>query len=78
MGNYLNINNIYGFFNCFGVIIFNYYQVVELYDIVIVIFGDVSGNLIGYVCVKLCEFSSNFNGMFGDVDDIYKLNFFDV
>ena len=78
MGNFSNINNIFGFPNCSGATISNHYQTVELYDNAIATPGDISGNLIGYARVKSCEFTSNPDGTFGNADDIYKLHLSDV
>ena len=78
MGNFSTINNVFGFPNVSGSSIANNYQIVELYDTFIATPGSASGNLIGYARVASCEFLKSLDSTFGDADDQYKLNIFDV
>ena len=78
MGNYSNVENIYGFPNIAGSTVANSYQVTELYDTKTVTPGVVSGNLIGYARVSNFEFYDDPDGTEGNADDRYKLNLFDV
>lgn len=78
LGNYSHVSNIYGFPNVSGSTITNNYQVVELYDDFTATPGDANGNLIGYARVASCEFVSTPDATFGNTDDRYKLNLFDV
>ena len=78
LGNYSHVSNIYGFPNVSGSTITNNYQVVELYDNFTATPGDANGNLIGYARVASCEFVSTPDATFGNTDDRYKLNLFDV
>ena len=78
MGNFSTITNVFGFPNVSGSSIANNYQTVELYDTFTATPGSASGNLIGYARVSSCEFVKSPNATFGDSDDQYKLNVFDV
>ena len=78
MGNFSTITNIFGFPNVSGSSIANNYQTVELYDNFTTTPGDTSGNLIGYARVASCEFIKSPDATFGNTDDQYKLNVFDV
>ena len=78
LGNYSHISNLYGFPNVSGSTISNAYQTVELHDEFTATPGDAQGNIIGYARVSSCEFVQDPNSTFGDADDRYKLNLFDI
>ena len=78
MGNFSTVTNIFGFPNVSGSSISNNYQTVELHDAFSSAPGDSTGNLIGYARIASCEFVNSPNATFGDSDDQYKLNIFDV
>ena len=78
LGNYSTIQNLYGFPNTSGSTISNAYQTVELRDNFTVTPGDAQGNIIGYARVSSCEYINDPNSTFGDADDRYKLNLFDI
>ena len=77
-GNYINVNNIWGFPNISGSTITNAYQVVELKDTATTTPGTAAGNIIGYARVFNCEHDTDPDGTYGTADDIYKLGMFDI
>ena len=78
LGNWSTIDNLYGFPNVAGSTITNAYQTLELRDTLTASPGTAAGNLIGYARVASCEYVSNPDTTFGNTDDRYKLNLFDV
>ncbi len=78
LGNYSHISKLYGFPNVAGSTISNAYQTVELRDNFTVTPGDAQGNIIGYARVASCEYVTDPNQTFGDADDRYKVNLFDI
>jgi len=78
MGNYSMVNNVYGFPNIAGSSVTNSYQVLELRDRFTATPGVSVGNLIGYARAAGFEYVEDPNTTFGDADDKYKLNLFDV
>jgi len=78
MGNFANVENVYGFPNIAGSTVANAYQVVELYDTFTVTPGNASGNLIGYARALNFEFIDDPDNVEGNNDDTYKLNIFDI
>ena len=78
MGNYTNVNNVYGFPNISGTTISNAYQVVELRDTPSASQGTAAGNLIGYARISALEHAGDPDNTFGTADDVYKMNLFDV
>ena len=78
MGNYSTVTNVYGFPNTAGSTIGNAYQTVELRDGFTSSQGSAAGELIGYARVASMEHIADPNNTFGDSDDRYKLNIFDV
>jgi len=78
LGNYSNVQNIYGFPNVSGSTIANAYQVVELRDTFTATPGVSAGNIIGYARVSTMEHLGNPDGTFGNTDDQYRLGLFDI
>ena len=78
LGNWSTIENLFGFPNVAGSTITNAYQTLELRDTLTASAGTAAGNLIGYARVASCEYVSNPDTTFGNTDDRYKLNLFDV
>lgn len=78
LGNFSIVKNIWGFPNFSGTSITNAYQTLELRDNFTASPGTAAGSIIGYARVSSCEFYSNPDGTFGNTDDQYKLNIFDV
>jgi len=78
MGNYSLVDNIFGFLNISGSSVTNSYQVLELRDRFTATPGVSVGNLIGYARVSSFEYVENPDNTFGNTDDRYKLNLFDV
>lgn len=78
-GNLAPVNNVWGFPNLTGSgSVANPYQVLELYDTATATPGSVSGNLIGYARTLSIEYAGNLDSTFGDADDLWNLNIFDV
>ena len=78
LGNFSIIKNVWGFPNFSGTSITNAYQTLELRDNFTASPGNAAGSIIGYARVSSCEFYSDPDGVFGNTDDQYKLNIFDV
>ena len=78
LGNYSKINNVFGFPNVSGSTISNAYQTVELHDEFTATPGDAQGNIIGYARTASMEHIGDPDQTFGNADDKYKLNVFDV
>jgi hypothetical protein len=78
VGNYSTVNNVYGFPNVSGGSVSNAYQTIELRDAVTVTPGTATGNLIGYARVAAFEHTGNPDSTFGNADDTYKCNLFDI
>ena len=78
MGNFTNVKNVYGFPNVSGSTITNAYQTLELRDALTSTPGDANGNIIGYARVASLEHVGDPDQVFGNADDQYKLNIFDV
>ena len=78
LGNYSHISNLYGFPNVSGSTISNAYQTVELRDNFTATPGDAQGNIIGYARVASCEYVTDPDQTFGNADDRYKVNLFDI
>jgi len=78
MGNYSNVENVFGFPNISGSTVANSYQVVNLYDTKTVTPGVTAGNLIGYARCANFEYYDDPDNTQGNSDDRYKMNLFDV
>ena len=78
LGNFTNVKNVYGFPNCSGSTISNAYQTLELRDAFTATPGDAQGNIIGYARTASMEHIGDPDQTFGNADDKYKLNVFDV
>ena len=78
MGNWCRVNNMFGFPNLTGSTVSNSYQVLELRDTFTATAGDQVGNLIGYARTAAIEHIEDPDQTFGNADDKYKLNIFDV
>ncbi len=78
LGNYSNIQNVYGFLNCSGSTITNAYQTIELKDTFTSTPGTAAGNVIGYARVSSIEHVQDPDTTFGNADDRYRLHIFDV
>ena len=78
LGNFSLVQNVFGFVNVSGSTITNSYQTIELHDRFTTTPGDAVGNVIGYARVSSLEHFADPNTTFGDADDKYKLNLFDV
>ena len=78
LGNYSNIQNVYGFLNCSGSTITNAYQTLELKDTFTSTPGTAAGNVIGYARVSSIEHVQDPDTTFGNADDRYRLHIFDV
>ena len=78
LGNFSLVENVYGFVNTSGSTIANAYQTVELHDTFTSSPGSSAGNVIGYARVSSLEHAADPNTTFGDADDRYKFNIFDV
>tara|TARA_R100000008_G_scaffold86394_1_gene79305 strand:+ start:563 stop:7789 length:7227 start_codon:yes stop_codon:yes gene_type:complete len=78
LGNWARINNMYGFPNLTGSTVQNNYQVIELRDTYSGTPGDQQGNLIGYARTAAIEHVEDPDNTFGNPDDKYKINIFDV
>lgn len=78
LGNFSNVENVYGFPNISGSTVSNSYQIVELYDTFTSTPGQTSGSLIGYARTASFEFFDDPDNVEGNTDDRYKLNIFDV
>ena len=78
MGNYSNIENVYGFPNTSGSTLSNAYQTLEFRDTFTASQGSAAGELIGYARVTSIENLSDPDQTFGNADDRYKMNIMDV
>ena len=78
LGNFSLVQNVFGFVNVSGSTITNSYHTIELHDRFTTTPGDAVGNVIGYARVSSLEHFADPNTTFGDADDKYKLNLFDV
>ena len=78
VGNFVNVNNIYGFPNATGSSLGNAYQVAQIRDAFTSSPGTGAGNIIGYARILSCEYSQNMDATFGDADDVYKTVLFDI
>ncbi len=78
LGNYSNVDNIWGFPNFTGSSVSNAYQTVEFRDSATVTPGVSAGNIIGYGRFNSLEYSSDTDQNFGNANDRYKANLFDV
>ena len=78
LGNFSNVENVYGFPNITGSTVSNSYQIIELYDTLTATPGNAAGNLIGYARTASFEFFDDPDNTEGNSDDRYKLNLFDV
>ena len=78
LGNYSNIENVYGFLNVSGSTISNAYQTIELRDTFSASQGSAAGNLIGYARAASIEHVQDPNTTYGDADDRYRLHYFDI
>ena len=82
LGNYSLVENIWGFPNFSGSSISNAYQTLEIRSE----FGDppndgitaAAGNIIGFARILSLEHIGDPNNAFGDTDDRYKMNIFDI
>ena len=78
LGNFSIVNNLHGFPNFSGTSISNAYQTLELRDTFTATPGSAAGSIIGYARAASLEFFGNPDNTFGNTDDQYKLNIFDV
>ena len=79
VGNYSNINNIWGFPNVTGSTVTSAYQTIELRDTFTATPGTATGNIIGYARIGTIEHSSKgTDTTFGNADDVYKATLFDI
>ena len=79
MGNDVVVSNVYGFPNATGSTLTNAYQTIELRDAFTSSQGSQAGNIIGFARLATIEHTSDGdNTSFGDADDTYKMNIFDV
>ena len=79
LGNFSEIDNVYGFLNVTGSTITNAYQTIELRDAFTSSQGSAAGDLIGYARVASLEHKSDgTDTTFGNADDRYKLYLFDI
>jgi hypothetical protein len=78
LGNFSIVENIYGFPNFSGTSISSAYQTLELRDGFTGTPGVAGGSIIGYARAASLEFYQNPDNAFGNTDDQYKLNVFDV
>ena len=79
MGNNVIVNNIHGFPNATGSSLANAYQTIELRDTYTATPGQQSGNIIGFARLAAIEHTSDGdNTTFGDADDTYNVNLFDI
>jgi len=78
LGNFSNIDNLWGFPNFSGSSVSNAYQTVEFRDSPTVTPGVSAGNIIGYGRFNSLEYSSDTDQNFGNANDRYKANLFDV
>ena len=78
MGNFCNVENVYGFPNVTGSTLSNAYQTIELRDTFSSSQGSAAGNLIGFARVTSLQHVSDPDTTFGNADDRYKMNIMDV
>ena len=79
MGNDVVVTNVYGFPNATGSTLSNAYQTIELRDDFTSSGGTGAGNVVGFARLATMEHTSDGdNTTFGDADDTYKMNLFDV
>ena len=78
LGNNSTVDNVYGFINVSGSTVSNAYQTVELRDAFTSSQGTAAGNIIGYARAASLEHIANPDTTFGNADDRYRLNIFDV
>jgi len=79
MGNDVVVSNVFGFPNATGGTISNAYQTIELRDTFSSSQGSQAGNIIGFARLANMEHTTDGdNTTFGDADDTYRMNIFDV
>ena len=79
MGNDVVVSNVFGFPNATGGTISNAYQTIELRDTFSSSQGSQAGNIIGFATFANMEHTTDGdNTTFGDADDTYRMNIFDV
>ena len=79
MGNNIIVTNVFGFPNSTGSSLASAYQTIELRDSFTSTPGTNAGNIIGYARLAAMEHTSDGdNTTFGDADDTYNTNIFDV
>ena len=79
MGNDIIVTNVYGFPNATGSTLTNAYQTIELRDDFTSSGGSQAGNLVGFARVAAMEHTSDGDDTtFGNADDTYRMNLFDV
>ena len=79
MGNNIIVENVFGFPNSTGSSLASAYQTIELRDAFTSTPGNGAGNIIGYARLAAMEHTSDGDDTtFGNADDIYNTNIFDV
>ena len=79
MGNNIIVNNVYGFPNSTGSSLGNAYQTIELRDTFSSTPGNGAGQIIGFARLACMEHTSDGDDTtFGNADDTYNVNIFDV
>ena len=79
MGNNVVVNNIHGFPNATGSSLANAYQTIELRDTYTATPGQQTGNIIGFARLAAIEHTSDGDDTtFGNADDTYNVNMFDI
>ena len=79
LGNFSEVENVYGFLNVSGSTITSAYQTVELRDQFTSSPGSATGEIVGYARVTAIEHKSDgADTTFGNADDRYKLYLFDI
>ena len=79
MGNDIVVTNVYGFPNATGSTLSNAYQTIELRDDFTSSGGTGAGNIVGFARLACMEHTSDGDDTtFGNADDTYKTNLFDV
>ena len=79
MGNNIIVNNVYGFPNSTGSSLGNAYQTIELRDTFSSTPGSGAGGIIGFARLACMEHTSDGDDTtFGNADDTYNVNIFDV
>jgi len=79
MGNFSNVENLYGFLNTSGSTVGSAYQTLELRDTFTSSPGTSAGDIIGYARGATLEhIDDGADNEYGNADDKYRLNVFDV